>query len=126
GDAHRPLRVVAVAAVGAEDRDHRVADELLDAAPAPLDLVLDARVERTLERANLRRVGAVRARRETDQVGEEHRDEATLVHPGHCLRGRAVTASRRARAPSRAAAARAGGACGGDTTRARARPSGAP
>ena len=74
------LRVVTVAVVGAEDGDDGVADELLHAAAAALDLVLHARVERALERANHRRVGAVRARRETDEIGVEDGDEPLLVH----------------------------------------------
>ena len=85
GDAHCPLRALAVRVPDAEHRDDRIADVLLDAPAAPLHLPLDPGVERPLDRADERRVGCMRPRREADEVGVEHRDErAPVVHSGHC------------------------------------------
>ena len=57
---------------------HRVADELLDRAAVELDQA-PARVEVAREQlARVLRVALLRERREADEVGEEHRDQAAL------------------------------------------------
>ena len=55
--AHRALGIVLVRDRRAEDRHDRVADELLDRAAEPLDLLLHARVVRTQARADVLRIG---------------------------------------------------------------------
>ena len=127
-DTDGALGVIAVAVVGAEDGHDGVADELLHATAAALDLVLDARVERALERADVRRVGAVRARRETDEIGEENRDEPLLVHAAIVARhrtGGAGIAPGRLRRLARQTA-RVAAECGGCRRRPRAPPSERP
>ena len=53
---HRPLGIVLVRDRRAEDRHHRVADELLDRAAVPLELAAEPRVVRRERRAHVLRV----------------------------------------------------------------------
>jgi hypothetical protein len=93
GRAHRPLRVVLVGDRGAEDRHHRVADELLDRAAEALELALEPRVVRTEQRRDVLRVHALGARGEAGQVGEEDGHHLALATHGHAasLRRRRAT-----------------------------------
>ena len=62
----------------AEDRDHRVADELLDGAAPALELGAQPLVVRAQERVDVLGVELLGARREADQVGEEDGDDLAL------------------------------------------------
>jgi hypothetical protein len=75
----RPLRIVAVRDRRAEDGHHRIADELLDDAAVLLDARLYLRVVELERVADVLRVGAVRPRRELDEIDEEDRDELALL-----------------------------------------------
>ncbi len=81
---HRALRIVLVGDGCAEDAHHRVTDELVEGPAEPLDVLLDPAVERQKHAPHVLRVGAVRARREAHDVGEQHRDDAALL--GGCRR----------------------------------------
>ena len=75
-----PLRVVLEDDRRAPDGHHRVADELLDRAAVPTDdLAGDVEVA-AQEFPDLFRVGAVGARREPDEIGEQHAHEPPLGH----------------------------------------------
>ena len=76
---HRPLRVVLVCGRRAEDRHHRVADELLDPSAVCLDPIARARVVRSDPRLHLLGVGALRRGGEADKVAEEHRHDFPLL-----------------------------------------------
>ena len=70
--AHRALGVVLVRDRRAEDRDDRVADELLDRAAVALELVrAAARGTAREQRADVLRVEPLRPRRRADEVGED-------------------------------------------------------
>ena len=76
--AHRALAVVLGRSGRAPHRHDCVADELLDSAAVQPDQPA-ARVEvARKELAHLLRVAPLRQRREADQIGEQHRDEAPL------------------------------------------------
>ncbi len=77
--AHGALRVVLVRHGRAEDRHHRIADELLHGAAEALDLAGDALVVRAERGADVLGVGAVGACREADEVDEEHGDDLALL-----------------------------------------------
>ena len=80
--AHGPLRVVFARGRRPPDRHHRVADELLNSAAVAADHVA-RKVEVAREDiTDVLRVALFREGGETDQVGKEHRDEATLGHGG--------------------------------------------
>ena len=66
-----PLGIVLVCRRRAEERHHRVADELLDRAAVPFELGADALVVRPENRLDVLRVERLRARREADEVAEE-------------------------------------------------------
>ncbi len=88
--AHGALGVVLVRDRRAEQRDERVADHLVHLTAERRDLdrePLEAAVDEVLD---LLRVGRLRKRREPDQVGEEHRRDASLVR----ARDEAVAARR--------------------------------
>src|SRR3972149_2879089 len=76
---HGPLRIVAVRRRRSEDAHHRVAHELLDHAPEPLDLRPDPLVVRRQDRANVLRIEPLRAGSEPDEGDEQHRDDAPLL-----------------------------------------------
>ncbi len=78
--------VVLVRDRGAEDRHHRVADELLDGAAEALELVPEPRVVRAKQRAHLLGIHLLGARGEADEIGEEDRHDLALLEP--CLLGR--------------------------------------
>ena len=73
--------VVLVRDRGAEDRHHRVADELLDGAAEALELVPEAGVVRAEQRAHLLGIHLLGARREADEIGEEHGHDLALLEP---------------------------------------------
>jgi hypothetical protein len=79
GRADGPLRVVPVGGRRAEDPHDRVADELLDHSSEPDELGPHALVVRREERADVLGVEGLRLRGESDQVHEEHRDDAPLL-----------------------------------------------
>ena len=133
----------------APERHHRVADELLDPAAVALDHV-PRRLEVAREQlAGLLGVAALGLRREADQVGEEHGDEAPLGDRGRaqaaaparaagrasaraalraelrrrCDEGPARGAGPGERGPALAAELRSGGVPSGRRGRARRRPS---
>ena len=75
----RPLRVVFVRRGRAEQRQDRVADDLVDRAPERRHVghePLEALVDQMLD---LFGVGGLAHRGEPDQVGEQHRDDAALL-----------------------------------------------
>ncbi|HVS62198.1 MAG TPA: hypothetical protein VMT85_01720 [Thermoanaerobaculia bacterium] len=115
--AHRPLRVVLLGDRRAPDRHDGVADELLDAPAVALDDLAGGLEIMGQQVAHVLGVPLLRQRREADEVGEEHADQASLGG-GQCRRrhgrggrlgqrGAAVAAELRAWRV-RGAAARAG------------------
>src|SRR5205823_8109772 len=68
----------------AEERHHRVADELLDRAAVTLDLASEASVIGGEGCANVLRVELFGAAREPDEVGEQDGDDLPLFS---CVRG---------------------------------------
>ena len=78
--ANRALRIVLVRRGRTPDRHDGVADELLDGAAVALDHVAGDVEVPAQELANLLVVAALGQGRESDQVGEEDRDEAALGH----------------------------------------------
>ncbi len=79
GGAHGPLRVVLVGERGAEERDDRVADELLDGAAEALELGLDTAVVRREQASDVFGVELFGTPREADEVGEEDADDLALL-----------------------------------------------
>ncbi len=77
--AHCPLRIVLVRNRCAEDRHHRVADELLNRPAETLDLQFHARVVRAQPRTDVLGIGLLGRRGEADQVDEEDRDDLSLL-----------------------------------------------
>ena len=77
--SHRAFRVVATCKRRAEDGHDRIADELLDGPAARLDLLTYACEVRRQDRAHVLGVEALGARREADEVGEEHCDDLALL-----------------------------------------------
>ena len=93
--AYGALGVVLGRGRRAPDRHHRVADELLDRAAVELDQP-SARVEVAREQlAHLLRVARLGERREADEVGEEHGDEAALGRRSLAWRDRWLSPPRR-------------------------------
>ena len=85
---HRPLGVVLLRDRRAPDGHHGVADELLDRAAVALDHRPRAVEVAREQLAHLLRVARLRQRREADQVGEQHRDQAALGDRGVASRCR--------------------------------------
>ena len=77
--AHGALGVVAVRDRRAEHGHDRVADELLEHAAVLLDPLLRLGVVELQRVAHVLRIGAIRARREADEVDEEDGDELPLL-----------------------------------------------
>ena len=77
--ANRALGVVFVRDRRAEHRHHGVADELLHRAAAVLELCAQPLVVRAQDRLDVLRVERFRARREADEIGEQHRHNLALA-----------------------------------------------
>ena len=73
------LRIVLVRDRRAEQRDHRVADELLDRAAEALQLGSEADVVGREPRSDVLRVHVLGLRGRADDVGEEDRDQLPLL-----------------------------------------------
>ncbi len=100
--AHSALGVVLVGRRRAEQRHHGVADELLHRPAMPLELLAQLLVIRTEDRLDVLRIELLGLRRESDEVGEQDRDDLALAPGFHASAG----ARRRSPArPSRRAAA---------------------
>ena len=70
-------------AIGRPEHGHDgVADELLDRPAEPLDVGLHALVVRAQRRADVLRIGPVRAIREADEIDEQHRYDLALLADG--------------------------------------------
>ncbi len=80
--ANRPLGIVLVSGRRAEQRHHRVADELLDRPAAPLELGAQARVVRLEHGAHVLWVELLGTRGEADEVGEEDGHDLALLACG--------------------------------------------
>jgi hypothetical protein len=106
---HRPLRVVLMGNRRAEDRDDRVADELLDRAAAAFELVARALVVDAEQRADVLGVALLGACRRADEVGEDDADDLPLLAP----RGRADRSERGAALGAELRRVRVRGAAGG-------------
>jgi hypothetical protein len=76
--AHGSLRIVLVCNRRAEERDHGVADELLDRPAPALQLVTQALVIRREHGLHVLGIEPLRLRREADEVGEENGDHFAL------------------------------------------------
>jgi hypothetical protein len=76
---HRALGIVLVRHRRAEQRHHRVADELFHRPAVPLQLRAQPRVHRLDEAAHLLRIHLLGARGEAHHVGEQHRDHLALL-----------------------------------------------
>ena len=76
--ANRPLGIVLVRRRRAEERHHRVADELLDRAAVALELGADVPVVAAELGGDVLGVDLLGARREADEVGEEDGDDLPL------------------------------------------------
>ena len=74
-----PFRVVLVGHRDTKQRDHRIADELLDRAPEPLDLRRDVLVVVREDRLDVLGVECLRLCRRPDQVAEQRRDHLALL-----------------------------------------------
>jgi hypothetical protein len=74
-----PLGIVLVSNRRAEDRHHCVADELLDRAAVPFELMPQTRVVRADTCANILGVGCFGGGGEADQVAEEDRHDLALL-----------------------------------------------
>ena len=77
--AHGSLGVVLVRDRGAEERHHRVADELLHRAPEMLELFPHAPVVVREHRPHVLGVQPLRLRCRADQIAEEHTDDLPLL-----------------------------------------------
>ena len=77
--ANRTLGVVLVRGRRAEERHHRVADELLDGAAVALELGADALVVGTQERFDVLGIHRLRPRGEADEVAEDDRHDLALA-----------------------------------------------
>ncbi len=77
--AHRPLGVVLVGNRRSEDGDDRVADELLDGAAVPLELLPETCVVRSEHRADVLGVEPLRPLGRPDHVREDDRDDLALL-----------------------------------------------
>ncbi len=104
GRSHRSLGVVLMGHRGAEDTHRGVADELVERAPEPLDLLLRDRVERHEDAADVLGVGLVAALGEPGEVGEDDRHEPPFLE-GRARQGRRRRAVSRTSGRSEPAAA---------------------
>ena len=77
--ANGPLGIVLVRGRRAEERHHRVADELLDRPAAPLELGAQPRVVRLEHGAHVLGVELLGPRGEADEVGEEDGHDLALL-----------------------------------------------
>ena len=75
---HRALGIVLVRDRRAEERHHRVADELLHRAAAALELVTQPLVVRRQHRLHVLGIEPLGARREAHEIGEQDRDNFPL------------------------------------------------
>ena len=85
GGAHRPLGVVLVQGRYTKDRDHRVADVLLDDPAVGLDDATCRRVVAPQHRIDEFGVVALGDGGEADEIAEECRDGAALLEPARPL-----------------------------------------
>ncbi len=76
---HGPLGVVLVRDWRAEHRHHGIADELLDRAAEPLDLLAQPPVIRPDPRPHILRISSFRRGGEAHQVAEQDRDDLPLL-----------------------------------------------
>ena len=81
--ADRPLGVVAVGDGQAEDRHHRIADELLDGAAVVGDHLAGDRVVAGEQRAQVFGIELLTERGRAGNIGEQDRDEPSLL--GHSI-----------------------------------------
>ncbi len=79
---HSPFGVVFVRDGCAEDRHHRIADELLDRAPEAFDLLFHARVIRTQPRTHVLGIRLLRCGGEADEVDEQDRHDLSFFCGG--------------------------------------------
>jgi hypothetical protein len=87
--ADGPLGVVFVRSWCTEDRHDRIADELVEGAPKPLDLPTQPDVVGAQHGPDVLGVGLVRTCREANKVAEQHgNDLALLVGRSVCSRQR--------------------------------------
>ena len=99
GSAHRKagsdraLRIVAVSHGRAEHGHHGIADELLDDAAERLDLGANPGEVRRQDRPDVLRVEALCPRSETDEIGEENRDDLAFLGEAMRLVGKRLRAS---------------------------------
>jgi len=77
--SYRSLGVVLPRHGCSEYRHHRVADELLDCSPVPLQHFPETRLIGLEHPANLLHVKPLRSAREADQIREEHRHDLALL-----------------------------------------------
>ena len=84
--AEGALRVVLMRDGRAEERHHRVADELLDGAAEPLELTAQVRVVGPEQRADVLGIELLGAGREADEVGEEDGHDLALLARSPCAR----------------------------------------
>jgi hypothetical protein len=75
---HRPLGIVLTRNRRAEERNHGIADELLDRPAPALELVAQPLVVGAQDCLDVLRVELLGARREADKVGEEDSDDLPL------------------------------------------------
>jgi hypothetical protein len=92
--ADGPLGIVLVCPRGAEDRHHRVPDELLHGAAVALELGAQALVVRTQDRLHVFGVEGLGTRRESDEVDKDDRDELALAPRAHAVAESSASPSR--------------------------------
>jgi hypothetical protein len=63
----------------AEERHHGIADELLDRAAEPLELLLQPGVVGSENRGDVLRIHLLGLRREADEIAEERRNDLPLL-----------------------------------------------
>jgi hypothetical protein len=79
GGADSALRVVLVRDRCAEQRHHRIADELLDGSAEPFELRAQPLVIRAQDRLDVLGIELLGTRCEADEVGEQHGDDLPLA-----------------------------------------------
>jgi len=94
--ADRALGIVLVRGRGAEERHHRIADELLDGAAEALELAAQVRVVRSEQPAHVLGIELLGAGGEADEIGEEHRHDLALLarRRGRSLQARAASVAK--------------------------------
>jgi hypothetical protein len=83
---HCPLRVVLVRSRRAEDRHHRIADELLDRAATPLELLPHVSVIGREQSADVLGIESLGLRGEPNEVDEHDRDGLAFLSEQALLR----------------------------------------